>query len=638
VCPGPPPPQHHGSLLQNHEATQLFLQQQQIQKQHIQDLNKNDIATAADFFEYVSTKYASNACLESVHEKHATEKYTYSQVNERANIVAHWLHSAISQLESNFNERPSEELVIGFLMENRPDFITTWIGIAKLGYTVSCLNHFLGEVSWHVYISKAPYVIISSDQKPVWERTVRQLREEERFVPHCWVYEEHILPFISTELLSASTSRSNKYQLNNHKFIQQRKRHMTNEEPVFHIFTSGTTGRSKAARFSNRRFYGAGVTWATHMELTEKDNYYIPLPLFHGNGGVVAVAACMLKGCNMVIREKFSATNFLSDVREFNCTAMVYIGELWRYIHNQPVHEDDAKNPLRVIAGNGLRPEIWEAIVERFDIERVVEHYGQTEMIAAHPTINSYGKVGSCGFIPPEIWKNQNEDILVKYDVEKDEVYRDPLTGFCVRSPIGEPGECISILPGGVYKGYTNEESNQKKIYRNVFEEGDTYFRSGDLLRIDEHGFFFFVDRAGDTYRWKGENVSTGEVTKMLALYPNIQEVNVYGVRVPNHEGKAGMACIQLCRGDKFDAQHFFDFVKRSALPHYACPLFVRIIDRENPKTSTLKFQKFLFSTEGFDPKKVSDELYYADFKSGHKYERVNQKVYEKITNQEIRL
>lgn len=645
-----------------------------IQNDKMNDLYSNGVETAADFFELFESRYKKNPCLQTVH---SDSRYTYEDVNIRANIIAHWIEHRLSNIEGGFNfelngtttldeslngfpSRPSGERVIGLLMENRPSFIITWLGIAKLGYTVSCYNHFT-DITWHVYISKAPYVIISTKQKLLWENTVSQLKENGYSVPQCWIYEEHILPFIefnTNKLINYESQLVHQNEMNikeiesdtkindishciyenspRHQF--QRKKIMNKEDPVFHIFTSGTTGRSKAACFSNRRFYGAGVTWSSHMHLKSSDNYYIPLPLFHGNGGVVAVAACIISGCNMVIRDKFSASNTLSDIRKYNCTAMIYIGELWRYIYNQPPNENDGDNPLRVVAGNGLRSEIWEAVQKRFKIESIVEHYGQTEMISAHPTINSYGKVGSCGFIPPSIWNNQNEDILIKYNVEKDEVYRDPITGFCERVPIGSPGECISILNNGVYRGYTNEDENQKKIYRNVFKQNDAYFRSGDLLQVDNDGFFYFVDRAGDTYRWKGENISTIEVTKALEHFPNLQEINVFGVHVPNHEGKAGMACVQMKQGNKFDPKAFYDWVIDSSLPHYAFPYIIRVLDRENPKTSTLKFQKYSFSKEGFDPRTIHDILYFGDFKNQLSYIPLTEEIYFKIINNEFRM
>ena len=388
-------------------------------------------------------------------------------------------------------------------------------------------------------------------------------------------------------------------------------------------------------------------------------------------------------GCRMVIREKFSTSNFWSDVRLHGCTAMVYVGELWRYLHTATFSPTDKSNPLRVIAGNGLRSDIWSSVCERFGIERVVEHYGMTEMPAG-PYMNFYGRIGACGYIPPSVRKAQGADTLVKFDVEAGAVERDPDTNYCVElTTPSTPGEALFLLApsptlsaagavassnphtdggecdkdtglkdplGNVlykpYRNYTSLAAAEKRVYRNVFSPLDAWFATGDLLKLDEDGFFYFCDRIGDTFRWKGENVATNDVAEVLCAYvppptlganqTKIKEANVYGVEWPGQDGKAGMACLVLnpvtdeasssmsgsasVPSTSSAASSSIDFSALlshllSSLPSFAVPAFLRIkpLGADNSKTSTLKFQKVLAQSQGFDPMlcDAEDELWF---------------------------
>lgn len=345
---------------------------------------------------------------------------------------------------------------------------------------------------------------------------------------------------------------------------------------------------------------------------------------------------------------------------------MIYVGELWRYLYNVlPNPAVDRAHHLRVIAGNGLRPDIWAAVQERFGIESVVEHYGMTEMPAG-PYMNAYGKVGACGYIPPDVRRVQNADKLIAFDVENNRPIRVNAQGdldddgFCVElTEPGAIGECIFLLKRPAvqtvgsngelidelnphnphnqsYKGYTDPVACAKRVYHNVFEKGDAWFATGDLLKTDAEGFFYFCDRIGDTYRWKGENVSTNEVGEVLCSYPGVLEANVYGVTWPGQDGKAGMASILLKAvvGDKhqqdddssssdstqqpsnalseFDFSSFLSFL-HSRLPSFSIPIFLRVRQEENVKTSTFKFRKVQFQNEGFNPAVVSEPLFVWD-------------------------
>jgi len=297
-------------------------------------------------------------------------------------------------------------------------------------------------------------------------------------------------------------------------------------DPLYYIYTSGTTGVSKAAKFSHLRFIGCALTWTGPTGLTGADRYYVPLPLFHGNGGCVAVAPCYFVGATIVLRQKFSASAFWDDVKKSGCTAAIYIGEFWRFLQLISFKMEDNSHlghTLRVVVGNGLRPEVWDAVTQTFAIPLVVEHYGSTEM-PGDAILNCYNKFGSCGYVPPSVWKTK-EAKIIRFDVEVDTIVRNE-RGLCIECPPNEPGEIIFKLPEGKYDGYVGEEATRGKLYQDVFEKGDTWWSSGDLLKVDEEGFFYFVDRIGDTYRFKGENVATTEVSQVLHGFHSICEAN----------------------------------------------------------------------------------------------------------------
>jgi acyl-CoA synthetase (AMP-forming)/AMP-acid ligase II len=348
-----------------------------------------------------------------------------------------------------------------------------------------------------------------------------------------------------------------------------RRETVTLDDPAVYIFTSGTTGLARAARFSHRRLIGAGVAWALRTEMRPDDRCYIPLPLYHGNGLAVAFSACVQAGAAAVTRDRFSVSAFLEDVRNFHCTAAVYVGELWRYLNRQP-SDHDRDNPLRVIFGNGLPLDLWERTVERYGIERVVEHFGATEMPAGALT-NWTGRPGACGYIPP--------DHPAAADVRLHD------------------GELLLRVPGGQYRGYLDSSQDAARLW----SDGELWWRSGDRLTRDEEGFFRFQERLGDSYRWKGENISPGDVE--AALRTCGFEACVYGIRVPHNDGKAGMAAVlgERLPDPALLAQH---------LPAYAVPLLIRLCP-ELPATSTLKFTRAALAAEGWQvPCFVRSETY----------------------------
>lgn len=602
------------------------------------------VTTTADFFEHVCTRFSARLALievphHSVMMDEVKRQLTYGQMNELANRVAWWAHEHCGIRQGD---------VVALLMENCNAFVYLWAGLAKAGATVACLStHVRGQLLEHaISVSERPirHIIVSSqlvDNIPLHIQNELSL----------WVWNSHAHHSMSDPLNRIILHNDGQYANRGNPPRAWRDK-ITQDDSMFYIYTSGTTGRSKAARFSHKRVYGAGVTWSHHMDLTERDRYYITLPLFHGNGGVVALAAVFHVGCTAIIREKFSASRFMADVRRYQCTATIYIGEIWRYICNQPRRSTDRDNTLRVIAGNGLNAAVWKEVQERFGVQKIVEHYGQTEMISAHPMINCYGRPGSCGFVPPSVWnRRQHPECLVKYDVENDVVMRDK-DGFCIRCGPDEVGESLVDIHStcGEYRGYTRPEENERKIYRNVFKKGDAYFHSGDLLRYDKEGFFYFVDRIGDTFRWKGENVSTSEVSEVVAQVDDILEANVYGVSVPGYDGRAGMASIVVREGDEGQiTTHLDDVIQRvyehtrKHLPSYALPLFLRVRTQRNVTTATFKFQKYQYQQDGIDLRRVNSQNGDLLFVLLHRnqdpgYVEMDDTIYNMIQQGEIRL
>jgi fatty-acyl-CoA synthase len=372
---------------------------------------------------------------------------------------------------------------------------------------------------------------------------------------------------------------------------------------------------------------GGGAAGA--QALGPEDRVYVPLPLYHSAGGVMAAVGALLSGGGLVLARRFSASRFWTDCARFEATSFQYIGELCRYLLNTPEHPDERRHRVRVCIGNGLRPEIWGPFQERFGIPRIIEFYGATEGNVA--LMNFDGRVGAVGRMPRLVRRLLGIE-LIRYDVAKDAHERDA-RGFCIPCRPGEVGEAIGRLSQAVrFEGYTSPEATEKKILRDVFKQGDAYFRTGDLLRQDDDDYFYFVDRIGDTFRWKGENVSTSEVAEALSVCPGVLEANVYGVAVPGQDGRAGMAALVVDAG--FDPAGLAERAKRE-LPAYARPLFVRL-QPEIETTGTFKHRKVDLVSDGFDPAKISDPLFFLDGERG--YVPLDAALHARIVSGEVRV
>jgi fatty-acyl-CoA synthase len=375
--------------------------------------------------------------------------------------------------------------------------------------------------------------------------------------------------------------------------------------------------------------------FAGMMDVQHGDRLYDALPMYHSIGGVSAVGALLVGGGSVVIRERFSAGEFWNDVVRWDCTIFQYIGELCRYLLHSPPSPEETRHRLRMCCGNGLRRDLWDAFRMRFRIAHIFEFYAATEGMLS--LFNIEGKAGAIGRIPP-VLAHRIAVALVRFDVEKGEPVRDG-QGRCVRCASGETGEAIARIdpdPQNVsarFEGYTSDEESQQKIIRGVFEPGDAWFRTGDLMRQDGEGYFYFVDRIGDTFRWKGENVATSEVSDAIRAFPGVRDAETYGVEIPGTDGRAGMACLVADR-DLDLASLRAHLVAR--LPGYARPLFLRF-RKELAVTSTFKHAKRELMSEGYDPSLTTDPIYFDDRESGS-WVRLDPQLFDRINAGQCRL
>jgi len=535
--------------------------------------------------------------------RYADRVVSYRKYNAEANRIAHWgMAAGLGRGD-----------VVALLMLNRPEYLQTWAGMAKIGVTTALINtNLTGRALRHAILAASTTRLIigteclesyasMGDDTPAGLQVYVSCEEAEAERAKGFPDGARDLERELSGMSSANPDRSVREGL-------------TAGDDLLYIYTSGTTGLPKAARFSHAKFASTGSISAI-AGFGRNDTMYIALPLYHSAGGGMGVSTTLGAGGTLALRGKFSASQFWDDIRRFEATAFQYIGEFSRYLLNVPPNERDGEHKLKFAVGNGLRPDIWEEFRDRFRIPRIVEFYGATEGNLA--LLNLDGKVGSVGRMPPKLIFDAR---LVRYDVAADEYERDE-NGHCIECEPDEVGELIGAMPTrkgdskGRFEGYTSAEATEKKVLRNAFRDGDAWFRSGDLLRCDEQGYFYFVDRIGDTFRWKGENVSTQDVAESLGRFPGLDMVNVYGVAVEGQDGRAGMAGIALANPGSFDSAQFFAHVQQS-LPAYAAPVFLRLLG-DADVTGTFKLRKVDLQREGFDPAAVTDPLYVRDDAKG---------------------
>jgi fatty-acyl-CoA synthase len=514
------------------------------------------------------------------------ETVSYGELNARANRYANLLRRA-----GLARDEP-----IAIMMENSPDLLAAECAVGKLGAIGALVNtHLSGDGLRHVLrVSGGTRLLADAASLPA----VAALRDLEGFTVWSFPGGSGLPPGfrpLGEELDAASDAEPDIPKLGL-------------GDVFLYIYTSGTTGYPKPAIVRHARFTMGGVTLGAIFGVGAGDCVYAPLPLYHGESNFVGFAVTLKAGAAFASRRKFSASEFLADVRRHGATGFVYVGELCRYLLRQPPSSRDREHTLRYAAGAGLRPDIWEGFQRRFGIVRIFEMYGATEGNVS--LMNRSGRAGSVGRPYPF----QHEQVrLARFDVGRGELVRGP-DGFLVECAPDEPGQLLGRTDRGMmhYDGYARDPAaSERKLVRDAFEKGDSWFATGDLLRRDRDGYFYFVDRIGDTFRWKGENVATQEVAETLNRFPGVTESCVYGVRVADADGRAGMAALVLAEGAAFDPGAFFEHVER-ALPPYSRPLFVRLAPAITV-TGTLKQQRGGYGEEAFDPGRVADPLYFRD-------------------------
>jgi fatty-acyl-CoA synthase len=566
----------------------------------IKDIEPSSTNLLCDDFEKVVDQYGPRPAMQF-----EGKVLTYAELDALSNRFAHWaLDQGLVRGDC-----------VALLMPNRAEYVAVWIGLSKVGVETALINNSLiGPALAHcLSISGAHQVIADAETIEAFEAVQADLPRSTKV----WVLEgakgdRHDL---TQALKSCNPLRPDRASV---------RKGLTAGETMLYIYTSGTTGLPKAAKVTHARTqtYMRGFAGAT--DVNAKDRVYITLPLYHATGGFGAMGAALMNGATVVLRRRFSLTQFWNDVVEERCTVFVYIGELCRYLINQEPVEGERKHQLRLAVGNGLRGDVWEKMNQRFAIPKVLEFYGSTEGNVS--MFNWDGKIGAIGRAPAYLKSTFNFK-LVRFDVETEQPIRDA-RGRCIECGPGEVGECIGLIGTQVrtgFSGYADRAATEKKILTGAFKKDDRWFRTGDLMRRDEEDFYYFVDRIGETFRWKSENVSTAEVSQQLTGSDGVQEAIVYGVSVEGFDGRAGMASMVV--GPEFDLVTFASHVE-AQLPAFARPIFIRLTT-EVETTGTFKYRKLDLVEQGFDPAKITQPLFFK--KPGEGYVPITPELYDPI-------
>jgi fatty-acyl-CoA synthase len=515
--------------------------------------------------------------------------------------------------------------VVCLLMPNCPDYMAIWLGMTRVGVIVALINTNLvgAQLAHSVNIAAPKDIIVGEELVEALVGVLPQIASGVR----CWVHGRSSRGFPRIDQAALCLVGD---QLHWSEF-----RPPSLKDSALYIYTSGTTGLPKAAHISHMRLMQWSHWFAGMMDTRPCDRMYNCLPMYHSIGGVVATGAMLVNGGAVLIRRQFSASRFWDEVVEWDCTLFQYVGELCRYLVNSPAHPREADHRIRLCCGNGLRADIWHMFQSRFHIPRILEFYAATE--GNFSLYNCEGKPGAIGRIPSFL-AHRFPVALVKLDCDAGEPVRDD-DGFCIHCSANEAGEAIGEIiddnahTGSRFEGYTDEDAADKKILRDVFLAGDAWFRTGDLMRKDERGYYYFVDRIGDTFRWKGENVSTTEVAETIATCPGVIEAIVYGVPIPGTEGRAGMAAVVVTCD--FDVLAFRQHLMQH-LPEYARPLFLRISDAIET-TGTFKPNKQRLSREAYNPALTADPVYFND-RLSNAFVTLDAGLYERIRSGDLRL
>jgi fatty-acyl-CoA synthase/citronellyl-CoA synthetase len=527
---------------------------------------------------------------EKYHDKLAIKfediELTFKEFNEWINRYAHYFISLGLKKGD----------VVEIMMTNRPEYIMILYALGKIGAIGSLINIDLREMSLIHCLKLTPGNLIIIDENCYDSFNAVQsdlnLSNDQilLFLP------DQGLISIPEGYIDLSQAVKN-FPIENPSTTSKVK---TNDD-IAYLFTSGTTGFPKATimrhytLISSYYFYGRGLG-----ELTSEDTMYVSLPLFHANAIGAGCAAAFGSGATIAIGRKFSVSNFWDEIRKYKATAFNYIGEVCRYLMNQPPRDDDSDNSVRVVIGPGLRHEIWKDFKERFGIEKIGEYYSASEAVGAFGNVLNFDcTIGCC----------LTSYAIVKYDHVKEKPIRNK-EGFMERVDISESGLLLFENTGvSTFRGYTDKKATEAKLFHNVFNEGDEWFNTGDLIRDLGNNHAQFVDRLGDTFRWKGHNVSTVEVEKVINSFEQVLFSTVYGVQIPDTDGRAGMAAIvPNTTIEEFNLKQLVDIFRQN-LPTYAIPIFLRFKSKLSI-TVTFKFKKVKLKKEAFEIEPINDPLY----------------------------
>lgn len=542
------------------------------------------------------------------------ESLTFRSLAGRMNQYSRWA------LQHNLRKGDA----VALLMTNRPEYFAAWLGITAVGGVVALLNTNLrGRSLLHcVSVVRPRHIVVAGEFTGDLPAEIETSDSNLTL----WIHGTDHRSFSRIDLLLN--------QISPQALSTAERRNLSIDDLALHVYTSGTTGMPKAANLTHGRILQWACWFAGMLDIRPEDRVYNCLPMYHSIGGVLVPGAALVSGASVAIRETFSATQFWNDALRWDCTIFQYIGELCRYLLNSPVTPGERKHKIRLACGNGLSADVWRDFQERFSIPRIVEFYASTE--GGLSLFNAEGEPGSIGRVPPYL-AHRYSPVLVKFDPDSDEPVRDR-QGFCIRCSANEAGEALAPYyvaasqVGGRFEGYTDPDASDKKLLRNVFEPGDVWVRTGDLMRRDERGFFYFVDRVGDTFRWKGENVATTEVAEIAASFPGVIHAVVYGVTISSAEGRAGMLALSTDGILDFHAlrQHLI-----TSLPSYARPVFLRLRS-ECEITGTFKYSKSELLQQGFNPGSSSDTIYF-DNPETQTFEPLDRTLFERIQSGHIR-
>ena len=544
------------------------------------------------------------------------QSYSYRALNEWANQIAHYYLSLGAKKGD----------VIAVMVENRPELIATIVALAKIGVTIALVNTSqVGKVLAHSINLVNPIAVIAGEEVRAAIDEIRQDLNvaQDRF--H-WFAEQETRKHAGTAPKDYVNLAQQIDQFP--KFNPSTTRTVTGKDGLFYIYTSGTTGLPKAVIFTHSRWTLAYGTYGHILNLGKDDVMYVTLPLYHATGVVVCWCGVIAGSATLAVRRKYSTSAFWKDVQKFNASAIGYVGELCRYLIDAPTTELDRAHRVTKMIGNGMRPNIWGKFKERFGVQEVLELYASSEGNVGFSNIFNFDN--TVGFSPTPY-------AIVEFDKEKNELVRDK-KGHCKKVKTGEVGLLIGkITSRSPFDGYTDPEKNKSVILKDVFTKGDSYFNTGDLVRDIGFRHAQFVDRLGDTFRWKGENVSTTEVENMVCEYHKIAEAVVYGVEIPNTNGRAGMAAITLVDGEELNEADLSAMVNvfKKYLPSYAIPVFLRV-QAKVETTGTFKYQKNKLKEDAFNPAKTSERLLVL-LPGATAYCDVNAEIFNNIQNYQYR-